>query len=85
MTKKLLIQRALMTTALALSLAACGGGGGSDAVVTPPKTTVTAQEDKFGVAFGNDFRAPMNSEPATVADGDIVPVSLTTEPIDITP
>ena len=88
MTKKQFVQRALIGTALALPLAACGGGGGSsgqDTVITPPKVTTTAQEDKFGINFGTDFRAAMNSEPASVADGDIVPVSLTTEPIDITP
>lgn len=86
MTKQQFNQRIVMTTALALSLAACGGGGGgSDSVVEPPKVITTAQEDKFGIAFGTDFRAPLNGEPAPVNDGDIVPVSLTTEPIDITP
>ena len=84
MTKKQLIQRALLGTALALPLAACGGGGGgSDSVIAPPTVIKTAQEDKFGVQFGIDFRASMNSEPASVNDGDIVPVSLTNEPIDI--
>lgn len=87
MTKQQFNQRALMTTALALSLAACGGGGGggSDTVVTPPVVVATAQEDKFGVAFGAAFRAPLNGEPVPVNEGDIVPVSLTTDPINITP
>ena len=85
MMKKQLIQRALLGTVLALPLAACGGGGGggSDSVIAPPIVIKTAQEDKFGVQFGIDFRASMNSEPASVNDGDIVPVSLTNEPIDI--
>jgi len=93
MNRKQLVQRALLGTALALPLAACGGGGdgggggggGSGTVITPPTVVTTAQEDKFGIQFGIDFRALMNSEPASVNDGDIVPVSLTTEPIDITP
>lgn len=93
MTKRQMVQRALIGIALALPLAACGGGGGGgsssggggDTVITPPVVVTTAQEDKFGIAFGNDFRAAMNSEPASVSDGDIVPVSLTTEPIAITP
>ena len=89
MTKKQLVQRALIGTALALPLAACGGGGGNsgggDTVITPPVVVTTAQEDKFGIPFGMDFRAAMNSDPASVSDGDIVPVSLSTEPIDITP
>ena len=85
MTKKQLVQRALIGTALALPLAACGGGGGgSDSVITPPVVIKTLQEDKFGVQFGTDFRAAMNSDPVSVNDGDIVPVSLTTDPIDIT-
>jgi hypothetical protein len=87
MTKKQLIQRALLGSALALPLAACGGGGsggGADSVIAPPVVVKTAQEDKFGVQFGIDFRASMNSDPASVSDSDIVPVSLTNEPIDIT-
>lgn len=84
MTKQQLLLRALIGTALALPLAACGGGGGgSDSVITPPVVVKTAQEDKFGVQFGIDFRASMNSDPVSVNDSDIVPVSLTTEPIDI--
>ncbi|MEO7786636.1 MAG: hypothetical protein ABIR77_02255 [Sphingomicrobium sp.] len=88
MTKKQFVQRALIGTALALPLAACGGGGGGggqDTVIAPPTVVTTKQEDKFGVAFGTAFRASMDSEPASVADSDIVPVSFTTEPIDITP
>lgn len=84
MTNRQLLTRALCGTALALPLAACGGGGGGhDSTPAPPTVVTTAQEDKFGVQFGTDFRAAMNSEPAAVNDGDVVPVSLTTEPIDI--
>jgi hypothetical protein len=85
MTKKQLLLRATIGTALALPLAACGGGGGggSDTVISPPTVVTTKQEDKFGIQFGTDFRASMNSDPASVNDSDIVPVSLTTEPIDI--
>ena len=83
-----IVRRALVSTALAASLAACGGGGGgSDSGNNPPSDVVqTAQEDKFGTGFGEAFRAPTNtSEPKPVNDGDLVPVSLTTEPIEITP
>jgi hypothetical protein len=88
MTKKQLSQRALIAVGLVLSLAACGGGGGggTDTVVDPPKVVVTNQEDQFGTAFGTDFRTAANTDPAPpVNDGDIVPVSLTTEPVNITP
>lgn len=74
----------VLAISLIAPLSACGGGGGSSkTVVTPPKVITTQQEDKFGIAFGQDFRADPNSEPATVADADIVPVSATNEPINI--
>lgn len=69
------------------ALSSCGGNGnGGQTAVTPQPTptTATAQETNFGTAFGVDFRATANSEPAAVADGDIVPVNLTTEPAPIT-
>ncbi len=71
-----------LALALALAVAACGsaspptppGGGG---VVT------VKQEDQFGIPFGIAFRADNNSEPYSPADGDIVAVSLTAEPVDV--
>ena len=67
------------------TLVACGGGGGGggDNPPSPPPTTTTAQEDTFGVAFGLAFRADANSEPIEPKDGDIIPLSLTTEPTEI--
>ncbi len=68
---------------LGLAIAACGpsnrnappnGGGGPITV---------RQEDQFGMQFGTAFRADNNSEPYSPADGDIVAVSLLTEPADI--
>ena len=56
-------------------LAGCSGGGGGGTVGTTPKA-----EDFFGTQFGVDFRATANSEPVTPADGDIIALSLTTEP-----
>lgn len=40
----------------------------------------TRTEDKFGPQFGNAFRAPPNSEPIAVEDGDLPPVSNMAEP-----
>ena len=67
---------------LGLAVAACGssnpapppGGGG---VIT------VRQEDQFGIAFGTAFRTDNNSEPYSPADGDLIAVSLLTEPVDI--
>lgn len=75
--------RALALGGLGLSLAGCGGGGDSATAVTSPVVTTTAQEDKFGTAFGTDFRASKTTEPVNVNAGDIVAVSLTTDPIAI--
>jgi hypothetical protein len=87
MTNMPIVRRVFVPVALSLALAACGGGGGggSDTPGGPPTVITTAQEDKFGVGFGNIFRDPLNSEPRPVNDNDLVPVSLTTEPIDIVP
>lgn len=80
------MRNVMISSSLAAALAACGGpGGGRDTPPAPPTVVTTSQEDKFGVKFGENFRAPANSEPASVGDGDIVPVSWTTEPIDIVP
>lgn len=63
--------------ALCAALEACSGGGGS--ARTPPPVVVP-QEDFFGTAFGVDFRADPNSDPVVPKAGDIIPVSLTTNP-----
>ena len=66
----------------AATLAACGGNKGGDTSVTPPVTVVTPppQENAFGANFASAFRAPTTAEPIVPADGDIIPLSLTTEP-----
>ncbi len=65
------------------TLAACGGGGGDNAPPPSPPTSITAQEDTFGVVFGMAFRADANSEPIEPKDGDIIPLTLTEEPKEI--
>lgn len=90
MLKKQFVRGAVTALVLGLPLAACsGGGGGRSERPSQPPTVVapapTQQEDRFGLAFGSYFRASANSEPSPVNDGDIVAVSFTTEPIDLTP
>ena len=69
---------------LALSVGACSSSSSPDSTTTtPPVVVVTPQEDKFGTVFGTDYRVTANAEPANVNDTDIVAISLTTEPIDV--
>ena len=83
-SKTILAMRVAAVAGLGMTVSACGGSGsGGSTSTTPPVVVATAQEDKFGTAFGTDYRAAANSEPATTNDGDIVAVSLTTEPIDV--
>lgn len=73
----------LLVFAVPLSaLAACSGGSDNTPPPPPPVTTV-AQEDTFGVAFGTAFRADPNAAPIEPKDGDIIPLSVTAEPINI--
>lgn len=66
------------------SLSACGKKGGGDALANDPFTSAsTKPEDRFGKEFGKAYRAEPNSEPANVQEGDMVPVSRTTEPVQI--
>lgn len=76
-------------TALAIlgaGLAACdGGGGGKSTKVTPPPEPPAAAplEDQFGLAFGTAFRAASNTDPKDPGEGDLIPVSFTTDPVPI--
>lgn len=40
-------------------------------------------EDQFGLRFGEAYRADPNSEPKSVAEGDVVPVSMVAEPVQL--
>ena len=65
-------------------LTACQRKAGSDATgFAASKSGAPRTEDKFGKGFGRAYRAPANSEPANVADGDVIPVSRTAEPEQI--
>ncbi len=69
----------------AVGLAACGGSNDSAMAPAPPPVVVTPapQENAFGANFGAAFRAPDTAAPVTPADGDIVPLSLTTDPAKV--
>ena len=69
--------------ALGLAVSACGQSAKNPTPPGPGVGITARQEDQFGVQFGSAFRADNNAEPVNVNDGDIVALSLTTEPIDI--
>lgn len=66
-------------------LAACSGSDNNAGAPAPPPVVVapTPQENAFGANFGTAFRAAETAPPVTPADGDIVPLSLTTEPVRV--
>lgn len=85
---KSFLLRSAAAAALTASLAACdsggGGGGGGGTPPTPPAPPAPARiEDGFGPQFGAAFRADANSNPRDPAAGDLVPVSFTTDPVNI--
>jgi len=65
--------------AAAVALSGCGGGGGGATVTTQP----TSVASSFGTQFAIDFAASPNSQPVKPQSGDIIPLSLTTEPIPL--
>lgn len=68
----------------ATSLGACNRKSAGNVAVNDPFGKVgERQEDRFGKGFGKAFRAAPNSEPMNVVEGDVVPVSPTTEPDEI--
>lgn len=71
---------------LTLAFVVVGCGSKNDSK-SPPSggggVVVTQQEDQLGMRFGTAFRAANDSEPYSPADGDVVAISLTTEPVDI--
>ena len=70
---------------MAGGLSACGGGGNSTpapppVVVPPPAPKL---EDGFGTNFGIDFRADPNTDAKDPLPGDLIPLSLITDPVTI--
>ncbi len=69
----------------ASTLVACGGSKNMGIATAAPLTVVAlaTQENAFGANFGTAFRAPETATPVTNVDGNIVPLSLMTNPIAI--
>lgn len=62
------------------SLSACNKKSGSESLTIERGRDSATIDNKFGKGFGTAFNADPNSEPRNVQDGDVAPVSLTTEP-----
>ena len=79
----------LFALALAASavLASCSGGGGSDAGNPgggpPPPPPPVPFPGQLGIGFSMTFGAAANSEPRDPQPTDVIPISLTSEPIDV--
>lgn len=81
MKQKNLFRLALVGVA-GMALAGCGGGGGSSSTTTmTPTPAPLSLQQMFGTAFATDYAANANSTPVVPAAGDIIALSLTTQPI----
>lgn len=69
----------------ATALSACGSNNSSPSAPTAPPVVVAPapQENAFGANFATAFRASDTAAPILPVDGDIVPLSLTTEPAKV--
>jgi len=65
------------------SLSACNKKSGEEPLMIEPRRDLEATDGKFGKAFESAFKADPNSEPRNVQEGDLAPVSLTTEPVAV--
>lgn len=72
-----------LAIAAGATLSACSKKSESDPLLIEPRNDIGTNEDKFGKGFGAAFDADPNSEPREVHEGDLAPVSMTTEPVAI--
>lgn len=76
--------RMLLFSVSVPTLAACSDNNNTPPPPPPPPpVVVTPQEDTFGTVFGMAFREGENGTAIEPKDGDIVALSLTTEPSEI--
>ncbi len=65
------------------SLSACNKKSENEPLMIESGRESGTTNSKFGKEFGSAFNADPNSEPRNVQEGDLAPVSLTTEPVAI--
>lgn len=64
-------------------LAACGNNNTPSSITQPPPMPAAKLEDQFGAGFGVAYRADPNTDPKDPMASDIIPLSLTTDPVAI--
>ncbi len=85
--KQINLRKLAVVVLLGTAVAACSGGGGGDdgneEEIPPPPPVVSNPLNVFGAAFATAFNASADSEPVSVGEDDIIPISLTDEPVEI--
>lgn len=64
-------------------ISACSDGKESQSLTVAPRRDTGPVDRQFGKEFGAAFTSDPNSQPRNVLEGDLPPVSLTTEPVVI--
>jgi len=82
MTK--LLRNAVVAVSMGSALVACGNNSSAPPAPAPVTPPVAAKlEDGFGTGFGMAFRMDANIDAKDPVAGDLIPLSLTTEPVTI--
>ena len=81
--------RLAVTAAVIVPIAGCSDGNDRDddvvvAPPSPPAPPAAGSLESIGASFAAIFRADANSEPRDPAEGDLPPVNLTAEAVEIT-
>lgn len=77
------LRKVAALTILTAGLSACDDNKNQSTVITPTPAPVAKLEDGFGANFGIAYRADPNTEAKDPAVGDIIPLTLTVEPVPL--
>jgi hypothetical protein len=81
------VTKAAVAVTAAAALVSCGGGGSDGGpgpgAGTPPPPPAVPFPGQLGIGFSITFGAAANAEPRDPQAGDVIPVSLSAEPIDV--
>ncbi|KPF75122.1 hypothetical protein IP78_13875 [Brevundimonas sp. AAP58] len=63
--------------------AGCSDGGDGAIIGPPPQSPPAMGAERFGTGFALSFRASANSDPREPMSADVIPASITTDPLDV--